>query len=140
MTEPYQSEVQGQTVTFEPAQIEAYRRKLLSKRHELLETLEQVQSVAQRQSAESDETGDLSSLPFHQADIGTEAFHQELDQRHLERERQNILEIDNALQKIESHKFGLCEVDQKPIAAERLDAIPWTRYCIDCERAIEAGQ
>lgn len=140
MTELYRADVQGQTVTFEPDEIDAYKRKLLAKRHELLETLAHVQSVAQRQSAESDETGDLSSLPFHQADIGTEAFQQELDQRHLERERQFIIDIDNALEKIESHRFGICEVDHQPISKERLDAIPWTRYCIECERSIEAGR
>lgn len=140
MSESYQSQVDDQIVTFEPVEIEDYKRRLLAKRHQLLQTLEQVKPIAERKSAQSDETGDLSSLPFHQADIGTEHFEQELNQRHLERQRQNLIDIDNALGKIQEHKFGICEVDHKPISRERLKAIPWTRYCIDCEQNIEAGR
>ena len=140
MTELYTVQAEGRTITFEQDEIQTYKRKLLAKRHELLETLEQVRAVAQRQSAEADETGDLSSVPFHQADIGTEHFEQEINLQHLEREQQLIADIDNALEKIQSRRFGLCEVDHKPIAKERLEALPWTRYCIDCQRAIEEGR
>jgi RNA polymerase-binding protein DksA len=137
MAELYEAHVEDQTVTFEPQEIQNYKRKLMAKRNEIQETLRQVKPSVERPAAEADETGDLSSVPFHQADLGTDAFNQELDQRHLDRERLYIAEIDHALEKIENHEYGICERDHRPISKERLEAIPWTRLCIDCGRAVE---
>ncbi|MCE5186794.1 MAG: TraR/DksA C4-type zinc finger protein [Planctomycetaceae bacterium] len=140
MPELYQVQAEGETITFDLQEIQNYKRQLIAKRHELLETIEQVKPIAERPSAKSDDTGDISSVPFHQADIGTDMYQQELNQMHLEQERQLLLDIDNALEKIEAQRFGVCESDRKPIAKARLQAVPWARYCLDCERAIEAGQ
>lgn len=137
MTELYEVCVEGTAITFEPQEIQNYKRKLLAKRHELLETLEQVRPIVESPSAEAEQTGDLSSVPFHQADLGTDAFTQEVNQIHLEREQQYIVDIDHALEKIENHHYGICEMDFKPISKERLEAIPWTRYCVECGRLQE---
>jgi DnaK suppressor protein len=42
-----------------------------------------------------------------------------------------------ALQKIEDGSFGTCERCSEPIADKRLDALPFARYCIDCQRLVE---
>jgi DnaK suppressor protein len=137
MADRYEAHVEEQTVTFEPQEIRNFKRRLLAKRNEIQETLQQIQPSVERPSAEAAETGDLSSVPFHQADLGTDAFNQEMDQRHLDRERRTIAEIDHALEKIENHQYGICERDHQPISKERLEAIPWARLCIDCERTVE---
>jgi DnaK suppressor protein len=46
-----------------------------------------------------------------------------------ETERRQIREIDQALKKIDSGRYGICETCGKPIATNRLKVIPWTRYC-----------
>jgi DnaK suppressor protein len=43
----------------------------------------------------------------------------------------------SALQKIDEGGFGACERCSEPIADRRLEALPFARYCIDCQRAIE---
>lgn len=45
--------------------------------------------------------------------------------------------IDDALARIESGEYGTCKRCGKTIAAARLEAVPDTRHCIDCERAVE---
>lgn len=47
----------------------------------------------------------------------------------------NILnEIELALKKIEEGRYGICELCKKPIEPKRLMAIPYSRYCIECQK------
>lgn len=58
-----------------------------------------------------------------------------------ENERRQIREIDLALKKMDSGRYGICETCGKPIAMNRLKVIPWTRYCRkDAEKEEKALQ
>jgi len=52
-------------------------------------------------------------------------------------EREKLLQIDEALKRLEHGEFGVCQNCQKEIGAKRLLAIPWTPYCIDCQEKTE---
>src|SRR5262249_61406325 len=52
-------------------------------------------------------------------------------------DRRLLREVVMALQKIEDGSFGTCERCSEPIADKRLDALPFARYCIDCQRLVE---
>jgi len=52
-------------------------------------------------------------------------------------EREQLLLIDEAIKRLEHGEFGVCQVCQKEIGGKRLDAIPWTPYCIDCQEKAE---
>ena len=54
-------------------------------------------------------------------------------------ERETLLQIEEALRRIDSGAFGSCSSCSKPIGEQRLDAIPWARYCIDCQELEEKG-
>lgn len=87
--------------------------------------------VADRSSGtEQEESGDLSLMPLHPADIGTDAMNEELDQSNATRASRELAEIDRALELLyRSPKlFGLCD-DGTEIPFERLDIIPWARTC-----------
>ena len=118
---------------FTSGKVVQFKKMLLTKRHELLDIMDELQNEALRKSSKSDKTGDLSNMPIHMADAGSDNFEQELNLGHMERERQLIREIDNALEKIEHNKYGICESDGKVISKKRLKAIPWARYCLSCE-------
>jgi RNA polymerase-binding transcription factor DksA len=108
----------------------AQQRKHLEKRlHEerarALDLLNRI--VADRSSAsEQDAAGDLTLMPSHQADLGTDTFDQELDESNATRVSQELTEIDAALERLYKtpEKFGVCE-DGREIPFERLDIIPW---------------
>lgn len=52
-------------------------------------------------------------------------------------ERRLLIQIDNALRKIDSDDFGICEMCGKKISSKRLNAVPWTPYCIKCQEKQE---
>lgn len=86
------------------------------------------------------ETGDLSSGPGdHLADNATETFMRELDEGLEENAEHLLAEIEAALERIENGTYGICVVCGRPIGEERLEAVPWARYCIDDARKQERG-
>ena len=54
-------------------------------------------------------------------------------------ERQILLEIEGAIERIDDGSYGVCVHCKEPIAAKRLQAVRWARYCIDCQEQDEQG-
>ncbi len=76
---------------------------------------------------------------MHLADLGTAEYMQELDATLYENEEHLDREVADALGRIEEGSFGSCERCGESIKRERLEAIPYTRFCLNCAREIEAG-
>jgi RNA polymerase-binding transcription factor DksA len=85
----------------------------------------------------SDAAGDLSTLPMHLADLGTDSFEQDISLGLMENESDEIREIEEALERIREGIFGLCEGCKKRVPKERLRAIPYTRLCVNCKKKEE---
>lgn len=81
--------------------------------------------------SETDQISELSSLPRHQGDTGTETFEREKDFSLLEQLEAEIGDLDAALRKIDDGTYGTCEVCGKTIEPDRLEAVPGTRTCIE---------
>ena len=81
--------------------------------------------------SEQDRAGDLTSLPFHLADRGTDTKQTELDASIATRVSRELADIDAALERLyrNPEQFGICEETGGEIPFERLDAVPWTRTC-----------
>lgn len=56
-----------------------------------------------------------------------------------ENESKQLLLIDQALMRIDDDEYGSCQNCEKPINPKRLTAIPWARFCIDCQELLEKG-
>jgi DnaK suppressor protein len=76
--------------------------------------------------------GDLSNTPTHLADMGTDEFMHDMNATLAENEEFLASEVLDALARIDNGGYGSCERCGKPIASERLDAIPYARLCIRC--------
>jgi len=87
-----------------------------------------------------EETGDLAiGSGDHIADSASETYMRELDGG-LEENAEHILtEIEAALGRIEDGTYGFCANCGRPIAEERLEAVPYATLCIDDKRALERG-
>ena len=83
--------------------------------------------------AETDEV----TTANHLADTATVTYDREMDYSLEENSEEILRDIDDALQRINDGTYGICENRGEQIAAERLEAIPWTRLCIDCKRLEE---
>jgi RNA polymerase-binding protein DksA len=113
-----------------------YRKRLEEERARLLHAV----SFLERENpgSMSDELGELAEggTDNHLGDTATAMYDRELDEGLEEGAQQTLSEIDAALQRIEDGTYGICENCGKPIGAERLAAIPWTRLCIDDQRRV----
>jgi len=56
-----------------------------------------------------------------------------------ENESKQLTQIDEALLRIEDDEYGSCQNCEKAINPKRLAAIPWARYCLDCQSLLEQG-
>ncbi len=77
-------------------------------------------------------TGDLSSHRTHIADQGTENFQREFASQLRSIESQTLREIDEALNRLASGTYGICESCGEPIPLARLEVVPYTRFCMKC--------
>jgi DnaK suppressor protein len=116
-----------------PRELEHYRDLLLEKRRELVGDMHSMEGEALRTTGGSN----LSTLPMHMADLGTDNYEQEFTLGLVEKERNLLREINDALAKIQNGSFGLCEGTGKPISKPRLEAQPWARFSIEHARQME---
>jgi DnaK suppressor protein len=52
-------------------------------------------------------------------------------------DREQLLLVDEALKRLKREEFGVCQLCQQEIGRKRLEAVPWTPYCIDCQEKAE---
>lgn len=113
-----------------------FRSMLLQKRELLSGSVNAMEAQALKRSRQ-DASGDLSNMPIHMADIGSDNFEQEFTLGLIENEELTLRAIDEALQRIEDGTFGKCSACGKQIRKTRLKAIPQADLCIDCKRQQE---
>jgi RNA polymerase-binding transcription factor DksA len=115
-----------------PEDLENFRELLLQKRREVLSALDSMETEALRS-----ESGESAGMPIHMADVGSDAYEQDLKLGISASERERIMEIDAALHRIVDGTYGICERSGKAIRKTRLRAKPWARWTIDTAREIE---
>ncbi len=123
---------------FSKDELEQIRKALLSRKEMLSGTVNRMEDEALRHAGQS-ASGDLSSMPFHMADLGTDNFEQEMTLGLIENEEEELREIAEALERMDEGNYGVCEECNKVIPKERIRAIPYTRMCVDCKRKEEEG-
>lgn len=109
---------------------------LLKRKKQLLSNVSKLEDSALKRTAK-DAAGDISDMPLHIADLGTDTIEQEVTLGIMQNEEDELREIDNALKRIGDGTYGLCEICSKPISRERLKAIPYAHLCINCKKREE---
>lgn len=121
--------------SLKPAELEGYREMLTGLRARMRGDLDQMTDEALRNGP--DGTGNLSNLPIHMADMGTDAFDQEFTLGLIENEQATLEQIHDALSRLDKGTYGLCQECGELIAKPRLQALPYAAYCIECARKME---
>jgi len=98
--------------------------------------LDSMNGVA-RDSLRSQTGGDASAFGMHQADAGSDAYDRDFALGLLSMEQDSLYEIDQALKRIDDGSYGVCEISGKQIMKARLEALPFTRYTVECQAEIE---
>ncbi len=110
------------------------KKRLLALRDAMLDSMSGMAQDNLRARAEGSEA---SAFGMHQADAGSDAYDRDFALNLLSQEQDALYEIDEALKRIESGTYGTCEMSGKPINHERLEAIPFTRYTVECQSQLE---
>lgn len=116
------------------ADIKKFKFALLAKRNEILSNVVSMENETLRR-----ERSDLVNMPTDLADMAAENDDLENVLGLMQSERKILAEIDYALRCIEDGTYGICEGNGEQIPHERLEAIPWTRYCVGCAKLLEKG-
>src|SRR5215813_10814455 len=118
------------------AELDSFRQVLRTLRARLRGDLDQMTDEALRRT-QPESSGNLSNVPLHMADVGTENYDQEFTLGLIENEQTTLEQVQEALSRIEAGTFGRCQECGDPIAKQRLQALPYTKHCIQCARKLE---
>ncbi len=117
-------------------EVAQFKKLLLSLRERLVGKVDFMQGEALKKSRQ-DASGDLSNVPIHMADVGTDNYERDIMIELIQNGEEGVRNIDTALEKIEEGAFGVCELCAKKINKDRLKAVPYAKLCIDCQREEE---
>ena len=120
------------------ADFKVYRERLLSLRVRLRGDVNNMANATLKKSR-SDANGDLSSMPIHMADIGSDNFEQEFTLSLMESDEDLLGRIEVSLERLEDGTYGRCEECDVRIPKARLNAIPYATLCIKCASELEQG-
>jgi DnaK suppressor protein len=93
--------------------------------------------ITQRVNLTRDAQEENVGYSEHMADAGTDSYDRDWALSMLSSEQNALYEIDQAINRIENGTYGICEITGQPIEAERLKAIPWTRFSAAAAQELE---
>jgi DnaK suppressor protein len=111
-------------------EVAAFRERLEEQRREILNLYQN--DVRAGQESTDEGTEDI-------VDRANNSYNRELMFSLSDTERQLMLDIDRALERIDDGVYGRCSNCGRVVGQKRLEAVPWTRYCIDCQELAEQG-
>jgi len=109
---------------------QALRQRLQNQRDEILNMYKQ--DLRAGQESADDGTEDI-------VDRANNAYNRELMFSLSDTERNTLLQIENALRRMDDGTYGRCSNCGQSIALPRLEALPWARFCVDCQELAEKG-
>ena len=118
------------------AELKVFKQMLVALRARLRGDVSAMADAALKKTR-TEANGDLSSMPIHMADIGSDNYEQEFTLSLMQTEEGTLDAIEAALEKIEDGVYGLCESCEGPISKTRLQAIPYAPLCIKCAQKLE---
>lgn len=113
-----------------------YRELLLKLKERITEGIKHISEDTLKKS-QKDASGDISGYTLHMADVATDAYDREFSLGLASNDRNVLIQIEDAIKRIDEGNFGICEQCKKPIAKGRLKAVPFTRLCLKCQQGQE---
>jgi DnaK suppressor protein len=117
--------------TMKAAEMKPFKEALETMRARLRGDVSTMADAALRKTR-AEASGDLSSMPIHMADIGSDAYEQEFTLSLMASEEGTLEQVEHALDRIRSRTYGACEDCGGIISKKRLEAIPFAALCIRC--------
>ncbi len=110
------------------------REKLLALQDSMLDSMHGIAQDNLRSRADGPEA---SAFGMHQGDAGSDAYDRDFALSLLSQEQDALYEIQEAIKRIDQGTYGVCEMSSKHIPHGRLEAIPFTRFTVECQAELE---
>jgi len=123
-------ESQLKATTMDKKRLDYYKKKLQTRREELMRAIARTQQEGRE--ADEDPTVDL-------ADKAANSYTKEFLFGQTHNDRATLQLVEDALDRIRDNNFGECISCHEELQQKRLEAVPWTRYCITCQEKKEKG-
>ncbi|HIE35697.1 MAG TPA: hypothetical protein EYP89_00465 [Candidatus Omnitrophica bacterium] len=122
--------------SFTKKELKIYKEKLLNLKDDILN---QIRDISQNtlMKSQKDLSGDISGYTLHMADVASDNYERDFNLGIVSGEREVLLEIDEALKRIEDKSYGICKMCNKRIGKRRLEAILYAKYCRKCKEKLE---
>lgn len=116
--------------------LDSYREKLINLKDD---TLKQIREISQDtlMKTQKDMSGDMSGYGLHMADVASDSYERDFNLGLVSSERIIVMEIDEALKRIDDGSYGICLISGKPIKKSRLSAIPYAKHSKKCQEKLE---
>ncbi|RUL56566.1 molecular chaperone DnaK [Lysinibacillus antri] len=106
------------------------KKMLLEQKESLVRDSDYDEKYLERGSLR-DSVDELSTVDNHPADLGTELYEREKDMALKVHDEDELAKVNAALEKMDNGTYGVCEVCHEDIPYERLEALPFTAFCIE---------
>lgn len=116
------------------ADAKVYKQQLLMLRARIRGDVTAMADTALKK--QSDES---ARMPIHMADVGTDNFEQEFTLSLMATDEDTLGMIEAALERIEDNQYGLCKECGLTIPKTRLNALPYTPFCVKCAAKVQSG-
>jgi len=117
--------------SMEKKKLEAFKKRLETRQQELRRMVSRTEQDGRR--VDEDSAQDI-------ADRAASSYNKEFLFHQSNNDRQLLQMVESALSRIREGSFGECISCGKEINPKRLEAVPWTRHCIECQEKLEQGQ
>jgi RNA polymerase-binding transcription factor DksA len=117
-------------------ELKEYKEKLINLKEEVMNKIREISEDTLMKS-QKDISGDMSGYGLHIADVASDNYERDFSLGLVSDERKVLLEIEEALKRIEVKNYGICQVCEKAIAGIRLKSIPYVKCCKKCQEKME---
>lgn len=117
-------------------ELKQYRQLLLKLKERITDDIKHISEDTLKKS-QKEAAGDISGYTLHLADLASDAYDREFSLGLAANDRDVLIEINDALKRIDEGNFGACQQCKKPIAKVRLKALPFALLCLKCQRLHE---
>ena len=118
-------------LSMEKKKLDAFKKRLETRQQELRRMVSRTEQDGR--TVDEDSAQDI-------ADRADSSYTKEFLFHQSNNDRQLLQMVENALSRIREGTFGECISCGKDINAKRLEAVPWTRHCIECQEKLEQGR
>jgi RNA polymerase-binding transcription factor DksA len=116
----------------------AFLKKQKQKLLDLRDTLvDQMNGVARDSLGRGDDSADVSAFGMHQADAGSDSYDRDFALNILSQEQDALNEIEEALIRIDSREYGVCQGSGDMIPPARLEAMPFARCTVEYQEKLD---